>query len=186
MMMRMLEQGGLPVLTDGIRTANEDNPRGYYEFERVKKLPEGDTAWLPEAEGKAVKVIAALLMHLPPSHTYRVLFMRRSMAEILASQKRMLANRGEVTDAIDDEEMSRLFEKHLDQVFDWIDKQPNVTTIDVNYNELLVTPREALADVVSFLDLPLDLDRMVAVADPALYRQRADRAGEDAARDSRQ
>ena len=82
----MLEAGGITPLTDHIRTANDDNPLGYYEFERVKKLKDGDTTWLPEAEGKAVKVIAALLTYLPPDYEYRVLFMRRKMEEILASQ----------------------------------------------------------------------------------------------------
>ena len=109
MMMRMLEAGGLPPLTDGLRAPNDDNPLGYYEFERVKKLPEGDVGWLPEAQGHAVKIIAALLPHLPDSATYRVLFMRRAMSEILASQRRMLIRRGEDADAVDDAEMARLF-----------------------------------------------------------------------------
>jgi len=81
MMMKMLEAGGLPVLTDEIRTADADNPRGYYEFERVKQI-ETDNAWLPEARGKAVKMIAALLKHLPPDYRYRVIFMQRKMEEL--------------------------------------------------------------------------------------------------------
>ena len=32
MMMKMLEAGGMQVLTDNIRTPDEDNPKGYYEF----------------------------------------------------------------------------------------------------------------------------------------------------------
>ena len=95
MMMKMLEAGGIPPLTDEIRTADTDNPKGYYEFERVKKMDKGDTAWLENAQGKSVKVISALLKHLPSDYRYRVIFMRRDMSEILASQKKMLDHRGE-------------------------------------------------------------------------------------------
>ena len=82
MMMKMLEAGGIPPLTDEIREADTDNPKGYYEFERVKKLDKGDIAWLPEAEGKSVKVISALLKHLPAEYDYRIIFMRREMTRI--------------------------------------------------------------------------------------------------------
>jgi sulfotransferase family protein len=173
MVMRMLEKGGLPVLVDGIRTPNDDNPKGYYEFERVKKLPEGDSAWLPDAQGKAVKIIAALLQHLPDTYTYKVLFMRRKMDEILASQRRMLERRGEDPDAIDDAEMARLFGAHVAQVRKWMDQQSYVTYLDVDYNEVLADPVRCLAQVGDFLELPLDLEAMTAVVDPTLYRQRA-------------
>ena len=173
MMMRVLEQGGLPILADGIRVANEDNPKGYYEFERVKKLSEGDSAWLPEAPGKAVKIIAALLVHLPSTYTFKVLFMRRRMSEVLASQRVMLERRGEDADAIDDAEMARLFEAHMAQVKDWMDQQPNVTYLDVDYNGILSEPEMWLAKVHGFLGMPLDLEAMTAVVDPNLYRQRS-------------
>jgi hypothetical protein len=173
MMMRMLEQGGVLVLTDGLREANSDNPQGYYEFERVKKLPEGDTVWLVEAQGKVVKVIAALLRHLPSDYTYKVLFMRRAMHEVLASQKRMLVQRGEDSEAIADEEMTQLFEKHLAQVYTWMDQQPNFVYLDVDYNAMLEDPAPILSRVRSFLGVSLDLDAMASVVDPQLYRQRA-------------
>ncbi len=173
MMMRMLEKGGLSLLVDGIRTPNDDNPKGYYEFERVKKLPEGDIGWLPDAPGKGVKIIAALLEHLPDAYTYRVLFMRRKMDEILASQRRMLERRGEDPDTIDDAEMARLFEAHVAQVHKWMDQQPHVTYLDVDYNEVLADPVPCLAQVDDFLALSLDLAAMAAVVDPTLYRQRA-------------
>lgn len=172
MMMRMLEAGGVPVLVDGIRTPNADNPKGYYEFERVKKLPDGDVAWLPDAQGKVVKIIAALLMHLPDTYTYRVLFMRRHIDEILASQKQMLVRRNEDPGAVADEEMARLFEKHLKQVYGWMAQQQNLAYMDVDYNRLLVEPLPILKEVQAFLGLSLDLPAMSAVVDPTLYRQR--------------
>jgi hypothetical protein len=174
MVMRMLELGGVPVLVDGIRTPNADNPKGYYEFERVKKLPEGDVAWLQDAEGKVVKIIAALLMHLPATHTYHVLFMRRRMEEILASQKQMLVRRQEDVGTVSDEEMAQLFDKHLAQIYGWMARQPNLTYMDVDYNQLLVDPMPILTAMQGFLNRSLDLAAMAAVVDASLYRQRAE------------
>jgi hypothetical protein len=102
MLMNMLDAGGIPPLTDNLRAADDDNPRGYYEFEPVKKLREGDFSWLPNAQGKSVKIISALLAYLPPTETFQVLFMQRAIPEILASQRRMLINRGEDPDKVSD------------------------------------------------------------------------------------
>ena len=110
MMMKMLEAGGILPIIDNIRTADEDNPKGYYEFERVKAIDKGDTEWVADAQGKSVKVISALLKHLPSDHQYRVIFIRRHMDEILASQRKMLLRRGEDPDKMDDAEMALLFE----------------------------------------------------------------------------
>lgn len=173
MLMKMLEAGGLPVLTDRVRAADEDNPKGYYEFERVKQLDKGDHAWLPEAQGKAVKVISALLEHLPPDYTYRVIFVERRMEEVLASQKKMLKRRGEPTDRVSDEEMARLFAKHVQKVKLWLAAQPNFSVLYVDYNRMLADPWPYVQQINRFLDGWLDEARMVEVVDPALYRNRA-------------
>jgi broad-specificity NMP kinase len=172
MMMKMLEAGGLPPLTDNLRTADEDNPKGYYEFERVKQLPKGDAAWLPDAQGKVVKVIAALLPHLPGDYRYRVIFMQRAMPEILASQRQMLIRRGEDPDKIGDDVLAKLFDKHLRQVNDWISRQRNVERLDVNYNEMLKNPQPFIERVNAFLGGQLDTAKMAQVVDPNLHRQR--------------
>ena len=140
MMMKMLEAGGLPVLIDGLRAADPDNPEGYYEMERVKALDKGDTAWIADARGKGVKVISALLEYLPAAYTYRVLFMHRHMDEILRSQRKMLARRGEPVDAVADEEMAALFAKHVAKVQEWLRSRPNFTLLDVDYNAMLADP----------------------------------------------
>src|ERR1700730_12387191 len=86
MAMKMLDAGGMPTLTDGIRAADESNPKGYYEFERVKELDKnGDIAWLSDARGNAVKIISFLLTFLPESFDYQVIFMDRDLDEVLAS-----------------------------------------------------------------------------------------------------
>ena len=172
MMMKMLEAGGVPPLTDEIRTADKDNPKGYYEFERVKKMPDGDKAWMVEARGKSVKIISALLEHLPPEYSYKVIFMRRDMNEILASQKKMLIRQGKPTDKVSDEDLAKMYEKHLAKVQAWLTSQPNVSTLDVDYNLLLENPRSYLERIRNFLGVDLNIERMGNVIDPALYRQR--------------
>lgn len=174
MMMKMLEAGGLEALTDNIRTADEDNPKGYFEFERVKQI-ENDKAWLEDARGRVVKLISALLKHLPPSYTYKVIFMRRAMAEILASQRQMLIRRGEPADAVPDDKMAAMFEKHVAQVESWLAAQPNIQTMYVSYNEVIKDPRSHAELVNTFLGDTLNVNAMVGVADAALYRQRRER-----------
>lgn len=171
MTMKMLAAGGIPPLTDEIRAADIDNPKGYYEFERAKKLRDGDTAWLPEAQGKAVKLIGALLMELPTGYTYRVLFMRRQIDEVLASQAKMLERRGE-ENKVDDDTMAVLFEKHIRQVEDWMHKQPKLEYLDVDYNAVLADPCPQVEAINQFLGGELDTTAMLAVVDPNLYRQR--------------
>src|SRR5512143_517954 len=151
MMMKMLEAGGLPPLTDNIRIADEDNPKGYYEFERVKQLPKGDVAWLPDAQGKVVKVIAALLPSLPGGYHYSIIFMQRAMPEVLASQRQMLIRRGEDPNKIPDDVMAKLFEKHLRQVDEWMGQQANVARLDVNYNAMLKNPQPLVVQINAFL-----------------------------------
>jgi hypothetical protein len=171
MMMKMLEAGGLEPLTDNIRTADEDNPKGYFEFERVKQI-EHDKAWLEDARGRVVKLISALLKHLPTSHTYKIIFMRRAMTEILASQRQMLVRRGEPTDTVPDDKMAAMFEKHVAQVESWLAAQPNIETIYVSYNEVLSDSRTHAGRINSFLGGSLNVDAMAGVVDHALYRQK--------------
>ena len=172
MMMKMLEAGGIPPLTDEIRTPDRDNPKGYYEFERVKQLDKGDSAWLEEAQGKAVKVIAALLKHLPPEYTYKVIFMRRDLKETLRSQKQMLIRRGKDADEESDAEMEVLFHKHLSHITGWLGQQPNFQILYVSYNDILKNPIEQAQRVNRFLGTNLDVEEMAGVVDPNLYRQR--------------
>jgi hypothetical protein len=151
LMMMMLESAGIPPLTDHQRSADKDNPRGYYEFERVKKLRQGDKEWLQQAQGKVVKVISALLAYLPQEYHYQVLFMQRALPEILASQKKMLINRGEDPEKINDDEIAQSFKSHLAQVVDWLSNQKNFSTYYVDYNRLLKESEPEVHDINQFL-----------------------------------
>lgn len=179
MMMKMLEAGGIPPLTDKIRTADNDNPKGYYEFERVKQMDKGDTAWMADAQGKTVKVISQLLRYMPAEYEYKVIFMRRNMTEILASQKKMLVNRGEDPNQASDEEIATLFEKHLSNVMNWLASQPNVSVLYVYYSDMLANPEPQMAQINEFLGGKLNTQAMSEVVDPNLYRNRKTRLSQE-------
>ncbi len=172
MLIRVLQAGGVPPLTDAIRTADIDNPRGYFEFERVKRLPQGDAGWLPDARGKCVKVISALLTYLPPGYGYDVIFMHRNIAEVLASQRKMLERRSQpATD--DDAGMSLLLQQHVETVRGWVRGQPNFALFDADYNAMLSEPAHWVGRIDAFLGGGLDTAAMRAAVDANLYRNRS-------------
>jgi LPS sulfotransferase NodH len=173
MMMKVLAAGGLEVLTDNLRSPDENNPKGYYEFERVKKMPDGDLAWVKEARGKVVKIISALLQYLPLEYNYKIIFMRRNIDEILASQRQMLIRAGKPDSQNGDQQMAELFSKHLRQVEMWLANQPKMEVLYISYNETLRDPSANIARVNQFLDVKLKIPAMEAVIDPNLYRERA-------------
>jgi len=175
MLMKMLEAGGLPVLTDGLRAADEDNPKGYFEVERVKSLAqETDKSWLAKGRGKGIKVISYLLRSLPPDFNYRVVFIRREIEEVLASQRKMLARRGEVEDT-PPERMRALFEDDLWRAGYQLKRRPEFETIELQYSAVLARPLEEARRLAAFLGGGLDVEAMAAAVDPQLYRNRATR-----------
>ncbi len=171
MMMRMLEAGGLPALADGRRAADQDNPRGYYEYEAVKRL-EADASWVDQARGKALKVISVLLRHLPAGYRYKVVFMQRDLREVLASQGAMLARRGKPADPSGEVRMGELFDKHLAEAERTLASRSDIDVLYVRYDAVLREPLRVSRDVDRFLGGQLDVQRMATVVDSELYRQR--------------
>ena len=173
LLMKMIEAGGISPLKDDIREPDTDNPKGYYEYERVKKMPEGDTDWLHLAEGRVVKVISALLPCLPDSYTYRIVFMERDLTEILASQKKMLTRQGKSSGDICDDELSRLFASHLIETNDWLYENRNhILLLKISYNKLLNDKTSNITVINKFLGGGLDTEAMASVIDTSLYRNR--------------
>ena len=174
MMMAMLEAGGVEILTDLVREADEDNPRGYFEFEPVKQLAKDRSkAWLEDAPGKAVKIISELLKELPSGVSFRLIFMNRNLEELIASQNKMLVRRGEPPAAGDDEKMLLLFERHLEKVKQWIDRQSHFEVLFVDYKKVLEDPDGQAEQIRAFLQRDLDVTKMAHVVDRQLYRNRS-------------
>jgi len=177
LMMQMLDNGGIEVLTDGVRAADTDNPRGYYELEKVKRLKH-DASWLPQARGKAFKMVSQLLYDLPASETYRVLFMERDFDEMLFSQEKMLRRLGRP--AAPREQIIPAYRQHLKRLHDWLGQQENSAVLNVSYNALLDRPAEEARRVSAFLGGRGDVAGMARSVDTTLYRNRGPVAGDTA------
>jgi hypothetical protein len=171
MMMQMLAAGGLNVLVDGVRAADEDNVRGYFEYEAVKRTRD-DSAWLQQAVGKAVKMVYLLLYDLPRDYQYRVVLMERAMDEVLASQDTMLARRGKQGSTLTPAQMAAAFARQRQRVEQWLAEQPNFKVLKVHYHEVLADPSGQSARLNEFLDARLDQAAMIASVDPGLRHQK--------------
>ena len=177
MMMRMLEAGGVPIVSDGEREADVDNPKGYYELERIKDLErETDKSYLRNARGRAIKVISFLIKELPDDNDYRVVFMRRDLDEVLASQKKMIDRLESGDTAAADEAMKEAFRNDIVRVRLLCRGRPNFDLIEVGYRCAVEDPAGVARDVNAFLGGRLDEAAMREAVDASLYRNRA-RAG---------
>jgi hypothetical protein len=177
LMMQALAAGGLPPLTDDLRAPDPSNPRGYFEFEAVKRL-KTDRTWLPQARGRAVKIIHLLLPELVAAESgyeFRVILMRRPVDEVVASQRAMLARQGRPGAALPDAQLRALFADQMERLERLLAERPNFRICTVNYPTLVTDPKEEAARINAFMDGQLDEEAMVSAVDPALYRERADR-----------
>jgi hypothetical protein len=181
LLMQMLKAGGLPVLTDGLRVADEDNPRGYFEWEPAKRLPR-EPELIRMAEGKAVKIVSSLLWALPPGYEYRVLYMERPLAEVAASQVAMIRRHGGAA-PLEGEALVRALAAHQQQVLALVRQIPGVALCTVRYHDVLADPFQQARRIADFLGMPLDCEPMARQADRRLYRQRVCPPPEAALRD---
>jgi hypothetical protein len=170
LMMQMLDRGGIAVVTDHIRTADADNPRGYYELEQVKQI-ERDASWLPATRGKAFKMISYLLFHLPVTERYRLIFMERDLDEMLVSQEKMIERLGRPQPP-PRVELKRSFNLHLTHLNRWLLQQPHMSVLRMPYRDLIADPSVHAARVADFLDGYAHVEKMLAAIDPALYRNK--------------
>ncbi len=169
MTMKMLEAGGVSPFQDDTRQADTDNPNGYYEYEGVKNLAR-NAAWLPQAEGHAVKIISSLLPHLPDNLNYKIIFMERQISEVLASQQKMLERSGQDKNA-PDKVMAAKFSMHLRKIKKSLAEQ-KMSVLYVNYAAVINDPSSQAAQVSTFLGSSLNIEKMAMVVDRNLYRQR--------------
>ncbi len=166
LMMQILEKAGLPILQDGIRESDISNPQGYYELEAVKGIVR-DNSFLKNAEGKVVKIVTPLPIHVDMSKTYKMVFMRRDLEEILRSQEKML-NKDQVSER---EKFRTIYEFHLKKTYRFF-KENNIPFIDINYNELMSDSTTSLEKLKGFLGIEKSTEELLEVLNPELYRNR--------------
>ena len=174
MLMGMLSAGGVPLVVDGIRTADDDNPKGYYELEQVKTLDKpSDKSWLGDARGKGLKIISFLLQDLPEAFDYKIIFLKRSLPEVLASQQKMLERRGEPAGDVGNEEMARMFASHLTKIEKLLARRSNCDVLYVEHRDAIRDPASVADSINEFLGGQLNTEAMASVVDGQLYRNRA-------------
>jgi Sulfotransferase family len=171
-MMGMLQAAGCELMTDSLRKEDYFNPKGYFEFEPVKNLKHGDNQWLKHASGKVVKIVSPLLQYLPDTYSYKIIFMRRDLVEVLTSQTKMLGGLQKTSDPEEARMLEKAYQEHLSKMEQWLNRHTTFQTCYVSYNQLLSAPREILEQLAIFLERPLQVDRMIAAIDPNLYRNR--------------
>lgn len=172
LMMQMMAAGGMPVLTDGQRSADDNNPRGYFEVESVKSLARNQDV-LTQAEGKVVKVISSLLPSLPKDFAYRVIFMCRPLEEVVASQNRMLERLGKEVPTTPNAAVISAFQEHVKKIRSWLTLQSNISVLYVDYLAVLQFPEEQARRICDFLGRNLDVSAMIAQVQHSLHRERS-------------
>jgi predicted AlkP superfamily phosphohydrolase/phosphomutase/tetratricopeptide (TPR) repeat protein len=170
MMMQMLVAGGVTPYTDGRRQADEDNPRGYFEHEDAARLHR-ETAWIPQARGKVVKVVAHLLPYLPSGQRYRVVFLHRKMEDVIASQSAMLTRLGRGGARLTSAALQRAYTRQLLEVQRWIQRTPGIEVIAIGYETALADPQGAGARLANFVGEPFDAEAAARAVEPVLRRQ---------------
>ena len=171
MMMQALHKGGVEPYADTNREADSDNPRGYYEHEKATQLMR-DRSWVPEARGKAVKIVAQLLNHLPKDETYRIIFMDRDLREVIKSQKAMLERLGREGAKLGDGAMMTTLDRQVHTIENMMAMQDNIETLFVDYADALADPEATSKRINEFMGGNLNESEMQSAIDPSLRRQK--------------
>jgi len=174
MMMQMLEAGGLPILKDDHRPADESNPRGYQEFESARQLA-STNAWIDDAGGKAVKIVAQLLPQLPLNRPYRIIFMERPLPEVVASQRKLLQRLNRDGAKLSDNRLAHTFYTQIKAVRRVLEQHSDhISVLAVAYGEAIADPSDVAAQVNGFLGHILDEEGMVSAVEPTLRHELSD------------
>ena len=170
MITQMLYAGGQPILTDELRRADDDNPLGYLEYEAVKRLHQ-DATWLKDSEGKAIKIVAPLLTFLPQEPPCHVVFIERSLEEILSSQGRMIGRQGPMAPEASGrrDRLQIEYERVVRASRAFLAKRPRTRVLYLDHAEVLARPDRAARDINRFLGDKLAVDAMVAAVDTSLH-----------------
>jgi hypothetical protein len=171
MMMQVLQAGGVSVVSDEFRPADDSNIAGYHEDQRVMRL-HLDNSWIPSIKGRAVKIVAPLIRHLPlaPDLNYGVILMLRDIREILRSQQDMLTRLGHTTDGLAAEQIAAAWNEQIKSLRRLLAAR-NIPVLPLEYRHCLLDPHGTAEAVRRFIGAPLDTKAMAQVIQPALARQ---------------
>ena len=173
MVMQMLVAGGMDPLCDDKREADDSNPRGYLELERVKSLGR-DASWLgQQGRGKVTKIVAPLIPALQRNPRYQVVFIHRDLDEVVASQRAMLERLGRKgAKHLTADQLKRQFRQQVVRARSVLQGLPSTRVLDVRHENILKHPQDAAREIAGFFRAGLDIDAMAACVDPSLHREK--------------
>lgn len=160
LMMQILSAGEIPILTDFERNPDDNNPKGYYEFKKVKNIAV-DSSWIKNAIGKAVKIVSPFLRYLPKDYKYKIIFMERDLVEVIASQEKMTGEKS-------GKDLIEAFKNHLLDIKMWLKRQKNIEVIFINYRQLVNNPLLELEKIGLFLNFSFPFEKLSKVIDKNL------------------
>lgn len=170
LMMQMLQAGGMTLIMDEKRSADTHNPKGYFEYERVKSL-DADNTWLNISHGKCIKILFHLLKFMPHQFTYKIIFMQRDLDEVIESQDKILKEQYAI--GLDkDKSIKKIFENELSAIEKWLINQKNVSLLNIQYKDIIENALQEVIRIETFLDIPLNKYQMIKMVDPSLYRNK--------------
>lgn len=174
LMMQMLTAGGMEPIIDELRTADTDNPKGYYEWEDIKKIGEQpELLDKEEYDGRVLKTISMLLDKMPQEHDYKVIFMIRPLVEIAQSQEKMIDRLGTEGAQLEQRDLVRGLKDHRQKTLDWANTAEHMEVLQVSYPNLISKPNEVIPEITEFLGSHLSKpDKMISAIDESLYRNR--------------
>jgi hypothetical protein len=160
LMMQIMERTTLPILSDGLREKDVNNPEGYFELEAVKGIVK-DNSFLKDASDKVIKIVTPLPLFLDKKLNYRILFMRRDLEEILRSQEKMLGR----DQSSEREKFKTIYELHLKKTYAFFESN-NIPYLNVWYKELVSNTEVELTKIIDFLELSEKWEDLANVVHP--------------------
>jgi hypothetical protein len=168
-LMQILKAGSIPIAFDDIRTADEFNPKGYYELlggKIINKLIE-KTFPIEKYKGKFIKITSYGLKFLPKAR-YKIIYSERDFEEILDSIERMMRKKDE-----NRAESKKNLIKLNNTIKKEIQEKKEIEILFVNYNNILKNPKNNIKKILDFLNLSYKyLDKMIKAVDVSLYQPR--------------
>ena len=168
LIMQMLEAGGVQVMKSDHKPADIHNPKGYYELSEAQLLAQG-AGFLKHCTGKAVKVYAHFLPHLPPDYNYKIIYIHRDVYEIIKSQNIMGGNTGAAHFST-----AQALENRREKALGWIRQTPGISLLELDYREVVNHPEIHAESIASFMESELNIHDMTMAVDKSLYRQKSE------------
>jgi hypothetical protein len=169
MLMRILDNAGLPIATDKERRADKDNVHGYFEVDNIVNKLKEKPEFVFDYDGKVLKVIHYGLQYLPKGD-YKLVYIERDLDEVMMSMEKMIG--------VEDpkrEQTKRAFAAFNDKAKAMADERDDIDFLLVAHRDLVTDPAPVVDEIISFLDIdPARKDDMLSAIDPTQYRNRTD------------